>query len=40
MRLPFGLDLKSLIVGALIVYFVVPFIMSRLNRPMTSKTDA
>lgn len=31
MRLPFGLDLKSMIVAALIVYFVVPFIMAKLS---------
>lgn len=27
MRLPFGLDLKSLIVGALLVWFVVPWVL-------------
>ena len=27
MRLPFGLDLKSIIVGALIAYVVVPWVM-------------
>lgn len=40
MRLPFNLDLKSMIVGAVIVYFVVPFVLSKMNRPMTSKNDA
>ncbi len=27
MRLPFGLDLKSVIVGVLVAYFVVPWVM-------------
>jgi hypothetical protein len=40
MRLPFGLDLKSLIVGALFVWFVLPWIMGMINRPAQSKTTA
>lgn len=28
MRLPFGLDLKSVIVTLLLIYFVVPFVLS------------
>lgn len=32
MRLPLGLDLKSIIVGALIAYFVVPWLMGFLAR--------
>jgi hypothetical protein len=32
MTLPFGLDLKSLIVGALLWAFVVPWVMSLMNR--------
>lgn len=28
MRLPFGLDLKSVIVGVLVAYFVIPWVMS------------
>lgn len=32
MNLPFGLDLKSIIVGALLVYFVVPFVLSKMSR--------
>lgn len=35
--MPFGLDLKSLIVGALIAWFVIPWIMGMLNRPQTAK---
>jgi hypothetical protein len=31
--MPFGLDIKSLLVGALFVWFVLPWIMSMLNRP-------
>lgn len=30
--MPFGLDLKSIIVGILIAYFVVPFVTGLLNR--------
>lgn len=40
MRLPFGLDLKSLIVGALFVWFVLPWLMGMFNRPSQSKTAA
>lgn len=28
MRLPFGLDLKTMVVTALIIYFVLPFVLS------------
>lgn len=35
--MPFGLDIKSLIVGALLVWFVLPWIMGMLNRPKTQK---
>lgn len=28
MRLPFGLDFKSLIVGLLLAYFVIPWVMA------------
>jgi hypothetical protein len=35
MRLPFGLDLKSIIVGALLAYFVVPRLLALLNAPRT-----
>jgi antibiotic biosynthesis monooxygenase (ABM) superfamily enzyme len=31
--MPFGLDIKSLIVGILLAWFVVPWAMSLLNRP-------
>jgi hypothetical protein len=40
MKLPFGMDLKSIIVGALFVWFVLPWIMGMLNRPSTSKAAA
>jgi hypothetical protein len=36
MRLPFGLDLKSIIVGALLAYFVVPRVLAIFNAPRTS----
>lgn len=35
--MPFGLDLKSLIVGAVLVYWVLPLILGALNRPKVSK---
>lgn len=37
--MPFGLDLKSLIVGALLVWFVVPWVMSLLNRPKNTAAN-
>lgn len=40
MRLPLGLDLKSIIVGALFVYFVLPWVLGMVNRPATSRTAA
>jgi hypothetical protein len=36
-KMPFGLDLKSVIVGALFVWLVLPFIMGMLNRGKTSE---
>lgn len=38
--MPFGLDLKSLIVGALLVWFVVPWLMGLLNRPKAAQAAA
>lgn len=35
--MPFGLDLKSLIVGALLVYFVMPWVLGMLNKPKASQ---
>lgn len=32
MRLPFGLDLKSLVVGGLLVWFVIPWLLGFLAR--------
>lgn len=37
MSLPFGLQLKSLIVGGLLVWFVIPFLMGFINRARESK---
>lgn len=34
--MPFGLDLKSIIVGALLVWFVIPWVMRLFNRPTQS----
>lgn len=38
--MPFGLDIKSIIVGGLFVWFVVPWIMSMLNRPKSAPAAA
>lgn len=35
--MPFGLDLKSVIVGALLVYFVLPFVLGLINRPGSAR---
>ncbi len=38
--MPFGLDLKSLLVGILLAWFVIPFVQSKLlarNAPVTAK---
>lgn len=34
--MPFGLDLKSIVVGALLAYFVVPRILGLLSRPASN----
>ncbi len=38
--MPFGLDLKSIIVGFLLAYFVVPWVLGMINRPATTVTPA
>lgn len=38
--MPFGLDLKSLVVGALIAYFVVPWVMGMISSRGTSSAAA
>jgi len=38
--MPFGLDLKSLIVGALLVWFVLPWVMGMLSRKSSPATAA
>lgn len=35
--MPFGLDLKSIIVGVLLIMFVIPWVTSMLNRPSRSQ---
>lgn len=35
--MPFGLDLKSIVVGMLIAWFVVPQVMGIFNRPSAQK---
>jgi hypothetical protein len=32
-EMPFGLDLKSIVVGMLLAYFVLPMVMGFFNRP-------
>lgn len=36
--MPFGLDLKSMLVGALIAYFVIPIIMGFIASRKTATT--
>lgn len=40
MRLPFGLDLVSLLVGMALVWFVIPWVMGLINRPGASTQPA
>lgn len=34
--MPFGLDLKSLVVGMLLAYLVIPWVMGLIQRPKKS----
>lgn len=34
--MPFGLDIKSIVVGMLLAYFAIPWITGMLNRPKTA----
>lgn len=36
--MPFGLDLKSVIVGILVAYFLLPWVMGMIQRPKKSAT--
>jgi hypothetical protein len=38
--MPFGLDLKSLIVGAVLAMYVIPYLMSLVNRPKSTAAPA
>lgn len=38
--MPFGLDIKSLIVGAILAMYVVPWVMGMLNKPKASTATA
>lgn len=38
MRLPFGLDAKSVVLGVLVAYFVIPYIMGLLNSRKSNST--
>lgn len=40
MRLPFGLDLKSVVVGVLLAYFVIPFAMGKLSSMRSNSSNA
>lgn len=35
--MPFGLDLKSIVVGMLIAYFAIPWVMGMVNRQSPGK---
>lgn len=37
--MPFGLDVKSLIVGVLIAWFVIPWITGLMNRGSASRSQ-
>jgi hypothetical protein len=36
----FGLDVKSVVVGVLLAYFVLPFILGLINRPTAPRAAA
>lgn len=38
--MPFGLDLKSVIVGVLLAWFVVPWLTALINRPSSQRAAA
>jgi antibiotic biosynthesis monooxygenase (ABM) superfamily enzyme len=38
--MPFGLDIKSIIVGILLAYFVIPYITALINRPGAARASA
>lgn len=40
MRLPFGLDLKSLVVGVLVAYFLIPWLMGMFSRAKATSAPA
>lgn len=37
--MPFGLDLKSIILGVLVAYFVIPYVMGMLSSRKTPPTN-
>lgn len=38
--MPFGLDLKSIIVGVLLAWFVVPYVTALINRPGAQRASS
>jgi hypothetical protein len=38
--MPFGLDLKSLIAGVLLAWFVIPYLTALINRPGAARASA
>lgn len=38
--MPFNLDLKSLIVGAVLAMYVIPWLLGMLNRPKSTAATA
>jgi hypothetical protein len=38
--MPFGLDIKSLIIGGILAMYVIPWLMGMLNRPKSTAAPA
>jgi hypothetical protein len=36
--MPFGLDLKSVVVGMLLAYFLIPWVMGMIQKPKKTAT--
>jgi len=39
-EMPFGLDIKSIVVGMLLAYFVLPMVMGLFNKPTAQRAAA
>lgn len=38
--MPFNLDLKSLVIGAVLAMYVIPYLMGMVNRPRSTAAPA